>query len=125
MAKALRKAGVEMPPSAESTPEKRLLGDPRATKAILGFLCSGNHCGLPAGGGAGNNKGAVSSETMKFSSSLPLNISFIPPVASALPIASLFTSPVGLFSTIATSHSLDLKLQASSKACRAASPAGN
>jgi hypothetical protein len=38
MAKALRKAGVEMPPSAESAPEERLLGDPRATKAVLGFL---------------------------------------------------------------------------------------
>src|SRR4029077_8482229 len=37
MAKALRKAGVNMP-SAENTPEERLLGDPRATKAILGFL---------------------------------------------------------------------------------------
>jgi hypothetical protein len=38
MAKALRKAGVEMPPSAESAPEERLLGGPRATKAALGFL---------------------------------------------------------------------------------------
>jgi ribonuclease HI len=37
MLKALRKAGVDAP-AAVDTPEKRLLGNPRATKAILGFL---------------------------------------------------------------------------------------
>jgi len=37
MLKALRKAGVELP-SAEDSAEIRLLGDPKATKAILNFL---------------------------------------------------------------------------------------
>jgi hypothetical protein len=49
MVKALRKAGVIIP-LAEDTPEERLLGDPTATKAILGFLHSGNYRGLPTGG---------------------------------------------------------------------------
>ena len=39
MFKALRKAGVDLP-LAEGSPEERLLGDPRATKAVLNFLAN-------------------------------------------------------------------------------------